>query len=299
MGLFVTFEGGDGAGKTTQVRLLAEWLRERGHGVVETREPGGTELGRHIRRLLLHGGEVSPRAEALLYAADRAHDVATVIRPALDRGDVVVADRYVDSSVAYQGAARSLGKDEVRELSMWATESLIPDLTVFLDLPTGTSPGAWGAPPTGSRPPGRSSTRPSAANTEPSPRPNPNGGSSSTLGRASTRSPGSSASAWPPGCSAAKRRPEGGGRRDERLRRSRRPGGRPRTARTRGHRGARPRRTNDGRRNGPRLGHEPGLAHHRPPGPRGVRWQLGAFAGRAPVHRVPHPGAGGAEPAAP
>ena len=110
MGLFVTFEGGDGAGKTTQVRLLAEWLRERGHGVVETREPGGTELGRHIRRLLLHGGEVSPRAEALLYAADRAHDVATVIRPALDRGDVVVADRYVDSSVAYQGAARSLGR---------------------------------------------------------------------------------------------------------------------------------------------------------------------------------------------
>ena len=144
MGLFVTFEGGDGAGKTTQVRLLAEWLRERGHGVVETREPGGTELGRHIRRLLLHGGEVSPRAEALLYAADRAHDVATVIRPALDRGDVVVADRYVDSSVAYQGAARSLGKDEVRELSMWATESLIPDLTVFLDLPTGDIAGRLG-----------------------------------------------------------------------------------------------------------------------------------------------------------
>ncbi|MFC2802116.1 MAG: dTMP kinase [Peptidiphaga sp.] len=144
MGLFVTFEGGDGAGKTTQVRLLAEWLRERGHGVVETREPGGTELGCHIRRLLLHGGEVSPRAEALLYAADRAHDVATVIRPALDRGDVVVADRYVDSSVAYQGAARSLGNDEVRELSMWATESLIPDLTVFLDLPTGDIAGRLG-----------------------------------------------------------------------------------------------------------------------------------------------------------
>ena len=87
---------------------------------------------------------MSPRAEALLYAADRAHDVATVIRPALDRGDVVVADRYVDSSVAYQGAARSLGKDEVRELSMWATESLIPDLTVFLDLPTGDIAGRLG-----------------------------------------------------------------------------------------------------------------------------------------------------------
>lgn len=121
-------------GKSTQQALLADWLRAQGREVVLTREPGGTPLGAEIRRLLLHGEHVDPRAEALLYAADRAHHVATVVRPALASGAVVVVDRYVDSSVAYQGAARSLGTDEVRELSRWATDGLTPDVTLLLDL---------------------------------------------------------------------------------------------------------------------------------------------------------------------
>ncbi|MGA7149116.1 MAG: dTMP kinase [Microbacterium sp.] len=134
-GLFVTFEGGDGAGKTTQATLLEEWLIAEGRAVVRTREPGGTEVGVLIRDIVLHHrGEVAPRAEALLYAADRAHHIETVVRPALDRGDVVIQDRYLDSSVAYQGAGRVLGRDEVRSLSLWATEGLLPDLTVLLDL---------------------------------------------------------------------------------------------------------------------------------------------------------------------
>lgn len=134
-GLFVTFEGGDGAGKTTQATLLEEWLKAAGRDVVRTREPGGTEVGVLIRDIVLHHrGEVAPRAEALLYAADRAHHIETVVRPALDRGDVVIQDRYLDSSVAYQGAGRVLGRDEVRSLSLWATEGLLPDLTVLLDL---------------------------------------------------------------------------------------------------------------------------------------------------------------------
>lgn len=133
--MFISFEGGDGAGKTTQLESLAEYLRELGYEVVTTREPGGTELGKNIRQLLLFGGDVSPKAEALLYAADRAHHVATLIRPALARGAVVLSDRYLDSSVAYQGAARLLGADEVRDLSMWATDGLLPDLTILLDVP--------------------------------------------------------------------------------------------------------------------------------------------------------------------
>jgi dTMP kinase len=135
-GLLVAFEGGDGAGKSTQSSLLAGWLTERGAEVVQTREPGGTTLGQALRELVLHGqdGSVSPRAEALIFAADRAHHVATVVRPALDRGAVVLTDRYLDSSVAYQGAARRLGHDEVRELSLWAVENLVPDLTVLLDV---------------------------------------------------------------------------------------------------------------------------------------------------------------------
>lgn len=135
-GLFIALEGGDGAGKTTQSRLLGVWLEEAGYAVRHTREPGGTALGRAVRELLLHGedGSVSPRAEALLFAADRAHHVATLVRPALDRGEVVLSDRYLDSSVAYQGAARALGHEEVRELSLWATEGLVPDLTVLLDV---------------------------------------------------------------------------------------------------------------------------------------------------------------------
>lgn len=134
-GLFITFEGGDGAGKTTQSALLDDWLTDAGRHVVRTREPGGTEVGRLIRDIVLHHrGEVSARAEALLYAADRAHHVETVVRPALERGDVVIQDRYLDSSVAYQGAGRVLGTDEVRRLSLWATGELLPDLTVLLDL---------------------------------------------------------------------------------------------------------------------------------------------------------------------
>ena len=136
-GLFISFEGGDGVGKTTQIRILADLLTAADVDHILTREPGGTELGVEIRRLLLHGGHVAPRAEALLYAADRAHHIATRVRPALERGAVVLADRYLDSSVAYQGAARALGADEVRELSLWATEGLLPDLTVLLDADPG------------------------------------------------------------------------------------------------------------------------------------------------------------------
>ena len=135
-GVFVAFEGGDGCGKSTQSRLLADWLQdEEGHEVVLTREPGATPLGLTLREVLLgHGSDVSPRTEALLFAADRAQHVATVVRPALERGAIVVTDRYIDSSVAYQGAGRSLDGDDVARLSRWATEGLTPDLTVLLDL---------------------------------------------------------------------------------------------------------------------------------------------------------------------
>ena len=134
-GLFLTLEGGDGSGKTTQSQLLTEWLSAAGRTVVHSREPGGTELGLEIRELLLHRrGHMAPRAEALLYAADRAHNIATVVRPALERGDVVIQDRYLDSSVAYQGAGRVLDPVEVRDLSLWASEQLLPDLTILLDL---------------------------------------------------------------------------------------------------------------------------------------------------------------------
>lgn len=135
-GLFIAVEGGDGAGKSTQARRLGEWLEHEGYVVRHTREPGGTTLGRTLRELVLHGedGSVTPRAEALIFAADRAHHVATVVRPALQRGEVVLTDRYLDSSVAYQGAARELGHDEVRDLSLWAVEGLLPDLTVLLDV---------------------------------------------------------------------------------------------------------------------------------------------------------------------
>lgn len=135
-GLFVTLEGGDGSGKTTQAELLERWLVDRGRTVVRTREPGGTDVGIEVREIVLHHrGDIAPRAEALLYAADRAHHVATIVRPALERGDVVIQDRYVDSSVAYQGAGRVLDPREVRALSDWATEGLVPDLTLLLDLP--------------------------------------------------------------------------------------------------------------------------------------------------------------------
>jgi dTMP kinase len=136
-GLFIALEGGEGAGKTTQARMLSIWLREQGFDVITTREPGATKVGMRLRALLLdtaHAG-MSPRAEALMYAADRAEHVASVINPALERGAVVITDRYIDSSLAYQGAARGLRSDEVGWLSQWATEGLTPDLTILLDLP--------------------------------------------------------------------------------------------------------------------------------------------------------------------
>ena len=135
-GVFVTFEGGDGSGKTTQIQLLKKWLEDHGHTVVVTREPGGTDLGNELREIILHRkGFIAPRAEALLYAADRAHHIHTLVKPALERGEVVVQDRYLDSSLAYQGAGRVLDPNEVREVSLWATENLMPVLTVLLDVP--------------------------------------------------------------------------------------------------------------------------------------------------------------------
>ncbi|TFD79355.1 dTMP kinase [Cryobacterium sp. Sr8] len=134
-GLFITLEGGDGSGKSTQARLLTEWLEGQGRSVLRTREPGGTDVGVEIREIVLHHrGEIAPRAEALLYAADRAHHIATKVRPALARGETVIQDRYLDSSVAYQGAGRVLERGEVRDLSLWAAEGLLPDLTILLDL---------------------------------------------------------------------------------------------------------------------------------------------------------------------
>lgn len=135
-GCFIAFEGGEGAGKSTQEALLAQALTERGHTVVRTREPGGTPAGEAIRHVLLspeYEG-LDSRAEALLFAAARGEHVARVIRPALERGDVVICDRYIDSSVAYQGFGRELGPKRVRDLSLWATHELLPDLTVVLDV---------------------------------------------------------------------------------------------------------------------------------------------------------------------
>jgi dTMP kinase len=136
-GLLLALEGGEGAGKSTQARLLAIWLRDQGYDVIATQEPGATKIGMRLRALLLdtaHTG-LSPRAEALMYAADRAEHVSSVIRPALQRGAVVVTDRYVDSSLAYQGAGRRLSVGEIAALNRWATGGLAPDLTVLLDLP--------------------------------------------------------------------------------------------------------------------------------------------------------------------
>lgn len=145
-GLFVSFEGVDGVGKTTQVEKLRDYLVSRGYEVVVTREPGGTALGKAIRRMLLHGvaadsavagnaaADIAPRAEALLFAADRAQHVAEVIRPALDRGAVVITDRYLDSSLAYQSGGRELTAADIRNLSLWATDRLLPDRTYLLDM---------------------------------------------------------------------------------------------------------------------------------------------------------------------
>ena len=153
-GVFISFEGVDGVGKTTQVKHLRAYARSLGHDVTVTREPGGTALGRTIRRLLLHGvddplcpsagdavegaaaqvADIAPRAEALLFAADRAQHVAELIRPALDRGEVVITDRYIDSSLAYQAGGRELTTAEIRTLSMWATGGLLPVRTYLLDM---------------------------------------------------------------------------------------------------------------------------------------------------------------------
>ena len=137
-GFWIVFEGGDGVGKSTQIDELLAWLRaarpaDAGAGVVATREPGGTPLGVELRQAVMHGDHVAPRAEALLYAADRAHHVASIVRPALERGAVVVQDRYFDSSIVYQGGARGLG-DMVEQISLWATEEALPDLTIVLDM---------------------------------------------------------------------------------------------------------------------------------------------------------------------
>lgn len=138
-GLFIAFEGVDRSGKTTQLRLLAERLGEK-HEVIVTREPGGTPVAEAIRVLLLADDvEMSARCEALLFAAARADHVEQTIRPALDRGAIVLTDRFLDSSLAYQGVARGLGVDEVESVNMWATEGLLPDVTIMLDLPVGTS----------------------------------------------------------------------------------------------------------------------------------------------------------------
>ncbi|MFY9230294.1 MAG: dTMP kinase [Candidatus Nanopelagicales bacterium] len=135
-GYFIVFEGGEGAGKSTQEALLTEALEERGLTVTRTREPGGTPAGEEIRRVVLSPEfeGLDPRAEALLFAAARGEHVARVIRPALERGEVVICDRYLDSSVAYQGYARGLGPRRIRDLSLWATNELLPDLTIVLDI---------------------------------------------------------------------------------------------------------------------------------------------------------------------
>ncbi|MFF6829363.1 dTMP kinase [Streptomyces longwoodensis] len=135
-GFFIALEGGDGAGKSTQAEALAEWIRAKGHEVVLTREPGATPVGKRLRSILLDvsSAGLSHRAEALLYAADRAEHVDTVVRPALERGAVVISDRYVDSSVAYQGAGRDLSPVEIARISRWATNGLVPHLTVLLDV---------------------------------------------------------------------------------------------------------------------------------------------------------------------
>jgi dTMP kinase len=140
-GLFIAFEGGDGSGKSTQARLLAERLRSAGRDVLLTREPGGTDVGERLRSLVLDpaNAPIDPVTEALIFAASRSAHVRQLIGPALAAGRTVVTDRYVDSSVAYQGAGRDLGPDAVAEVNEWATGGLHPDLTILLDVDTGTA----------------------------------------------------------------------------------------------------------------------------------------------------------------
>lgn len=135
-GLFIVFEGGDGAGKTTQIEKLAQYLKTKNKEVVVTREPGGTVMGKSIRDWLLEQTEVEvdPKSEALLFAADRAHHMYTVIRPALAASKIVIGDRHIDSSVAYQGVARNLGIENIKNISLWAVDGILPDLIVVLDI---------------------------------------------------------------------------------------------------------------------------------------------------------------------
>ncbi|HEY8418585.1 MAG TPA: dTMP kinase [Limnochordales bacterium] len=147
-GFFITFEGPDGCGKSTQARLLTAWLKERGWDAVHTFEPGGTALGQELRRLLLAGGvPVLPVAEMLLMAADRAQHVEEVIRPALARGAVVVCERFVDSSIVYQGAGLGLPETDIRQVNAVATGGLTPDLTILLDLDPARAFAKDGGPP--------------------------------------------------------------------------------------------------------------------------------------------------------
>jgi len=143
--MFISLEGLDGSGKTTQARLLGARLEADGVEVILTREPGGTPLGEEIRELLLHGGHVAPWAEAALYAASRAQHVEQLIRPALERGATVICDRYVDSSVAYQGIARGLGLERVLELNLAAVEGLMPDVTILLEIGVADAAARMGA----------------------------------------------------------------------------------------------------------------------------------------------------------
>lgn len=135
-GLFIVFEGGDGVGKSTQAALLAQWLQDQGHRVLTTHEPGDTPVGLKLRQIVLDpaSGDLDPRAEALMLAADKAQHLYEVVRPALAAGMTVVCDRYVDSMVAYQGAGRQLGHEEISGLARWATAGIVPDLTVLLDV---------------------------------------------------------------------------------------------------------------------------------------------------------------------
>lgn len=135
-GIFIAFEGGEGSGKSTQTRILQTWLENNGLPVLLTREPGGTELGWHLRKILLDlaSNEVALKTEALLFAADRAEHLARVITPALSRGEIVISDRYVDSLIAYEIGGRQLHNDEVRRIATWATDGLLPDLTILLDI---------------------------------------------------------------------------------------------------------------------------------------------------------------------
>ncbi|MGA8850554.1 MAG: dTMP kinase [Aeromicrobium sp.] len=135
-GVFIALEGGEGGGKSTQAELLVRWLKSLGHTVLLTREPGGTEIGSILRSIVLghETGDLSPRTEALLYAADKAEHVDQVVLPALEAGKIVITDRYVDSALAYQGAGRALEVDEVEQVARWATRSLRPHLTVVLDI---------------------------------------------------------------------------------------------------------------------------------------------------------------------